>query len=593
VLTGAPNGPVTVTSHRALPMGLGGGGYGRSAPATEPGTVTVTVAADGSADATDLASALAAFPLNAVSRQIRIRDSTRYSLGSPLAIPPHSWLVISASDGQWPVIQGGLAIDGGVGSQVLLDGLLVTGGPLTVTGSPAGVRLRHSTMVPGEAVGPDLVPVAPDRPSVVMGVLSSADTELVLDHCLSGPVVGEADSVRLVCQDTLLVSSSTPTPDVLDVCVLVGEKVTTLAGLPARPVLKVHLGAGTTLDLQLPSAPTTLAEAAGLLEEALRQAVLGESGSGAISGPPGGDDLLGPGRAPEAPHVRIGGGRLCVISTDLQPISFSAAGGSVDGTADVLGLTTQAYRAVARICAPLAAPAAMKGVTGEIDVAVWDQGGLTQATVTVPALPDSLDGIAATLTAAVQAGPDAAAVVVTVSGRLLLVPGVGGRSLQPGAGELADRLGLRRALPVVAGTADGLSPGPVLRADRTTFLGDVLVRSVSLSDAVVTGRLVASRRQTGCLRYSWVGAGSLTPRQFRSRSGPGDPAPVFVSTTFGRAAFGQLAPGCPDIVAQGAENGSEMGALNDVGQPERLAAVQSLLGEYLRFSAEAGIFLAS
>ena len=89
------------------------------------------------------------------------------------------------------------------------------------------------------------------------------------------------------------------------------------------------------------------------------------------------------------------------------------------------------------------------------------------------------------------------------------------------------------------------------------------------------------------------GARSRTPRRFRTRSAPCDPPPVFVSTAYGHAGYAQLTPTCPPVVAQGAESGAEMGAFHDVGQPDRLAASRSILAEYVRFTAEAGVFLVS
>jgi hypothetical protein len=579
VVTGSVPADLTASWHRALPLPLGGGGYPREVRAVPQGTQVRTVGAIG-ADATDLATALASFPADATSRHVWLVDSSRHSLPGAVTVPAGSTLVLSAAQGRWPVLEGGLDVAAGVGSRVGLDGLAVTGGPVRVTGSPARVWVNHCTLAGPTAPAPGGRPgTGSDEPALVLDLDATADTEVRLAGCVSGPVVGAADRSRLSLADSVVVAGPGPDSGASDVSVLVGSALAPFPGLPEPPALSVRLGAATMVDVVLAGVPTSVAQAASLLDTALSAALAGTD----------------PGRP--AVQAVAAGDRLLLVGADLLGVAVGPHSGGADGGA-ALGLRTDpagaAYRAVGRLSGTLGTPAALAGLSGALPLVVWDGGSPAPAVdVAVPALGATLDAVAVVLSSALATSPDAGATAVSVGARLLLLPGAAGRSLQPGPSELTSKLRLGRQLPRVGGSPDGLQSGPPLVLDRSTLLGDALVRSAEVSDSIVLGRLVAARRQSGCVRYSWTGAGSLTPRRFRSGGAPTDPVPTFVATGLGQPGLGQLTPCCPALVTEGAESGAEMGVFHDVGQPERLAAAQSLLAEYLRFTAEAGIFLAS
>jgi hypothetical protein len=184
------------------------------------------------------------------------------------------------------------------------------------------------------------------------------------------------------------------------------------------------------------------------------------------------------------------------------------------------------------------------------------------------------------------------------------------------------------ARAALAASADGADPGPVTTLERVTVFGQVHVRQIDLASEVVFVHLVtADRRQEGCVRFSYLPAGSQTPRRYRcqpdlalaAREKQLDvtslpPAefdkivmrvrPQFTSRRYGEPAYAQLAPlasphfepqnggneGGADEIKTGAEDGSEMGAFCLLQQPQRLANLQIALDEYLRFGLEAGIF---
>jgi hypothetical protein len=173
------------------------------------------------------------------------------------------------------------------------------------------------------------------------------------------------------------------------------------------------------------------------------------------------------------------------------------------------------------------------------------------------------------------------------------------------------------ARAAIAADAMGTMPGPVTTLERVTVFGSVHVKELSLaSEVIFVHPVLADRRQEGCVRFSFVPAGSQTPRRFRCqpdqalavRAKELDPVkltpaeeqqivlrvrPQFTRLRYGEAAFAQLAAACAEEIKSGAEDGSEMGVFSMLQQPQRLANLRVALEEYLRFGLEAGIFLAS
>lgn len=138
----------------------------------------------------------------------------------------------------------------------------------------------------------------------------------------------------------------------------------------------------------------------------------------------------------------------------------------------------------------------------------------------------------------------------------------------------------------------------------TTIFGSASLAMLEASNTIFAGPLSVARRQSGCVRFSYVPPGSQTPRRYRcqpdsAREEVSDPAaqaavearvtPRFSASAYGRADYAQLAPDCPPEIGIGADNGSEMGAFRFLQQPQRAANLAASLDEYLRFGLNAGI----
>jgi hypothetical protein len=157
-----------------------------------------------------------------------------------------------------------------------------------------------------------------------------------------------------------------------------------------------------------------------------------------------------------------------------------------------------------------------------------------------------------------------------------------------------------------------------LRAWRSSFYGGVTSLTLSASDCIFAGAVEAVRRQTGCVRFSFVPPGSHVPRRYRCQPdleiatridalrqamAPAPPStaqeaaigtevtalirPLFVSRRYGDPGFGQLELRCAPQIRTGAESDAEMGAFEFLKQPQREANLRDALAEYLRFGLAA------
>jgi hypothetical protein len=149
------------------------------------------------------------------------------------------------------------------------------------------------------------------------------------------------------------------------------------------------------------------------------------------------------------------------------------------------------------------------------------------------------------------------------------------------------------------------APGADAQILSSTILGGASMRSLEASDSLFTDTLLVERRQTGCVRFSYMPDDSQTPRRYRCQpalalkevTDPLEQArviarlhPAFTSTQYGHPAYAQLSLTCAEELRTGAEDGSEMGVFSHLKQPQREANLRTSLEEYLRLGLEAGFF---
>jgi hypothetical protein len=151
-------------------------------------------------------------------------------------------------------------------------------------------------------------------------------------------------------------------------------------------------------------------------------------------------------------------------------------------------------------------------------------------------------------------------------------------------------------------------PGGALAMNGCTVIGKAYASLLSLvSDSIVWAELSAAdlaatpplwqaplwatRKQEGCVRFSYLPAGAIVPRQFKCvEMGPGAPQPLFYSLRYGDPAYCKLWPLTDDLVRRGADDGGEMGAFHFVLAPLRETDLRVRMQEYLPVGLEFGVF---
>ena len=177
------------------------------------------------------------------------------------------------------------------------------------------------------------------------------------------------------------------------------------------------------------------------------------------------------------------------------------------------------------------------------------------------------------------------------------------------------------AVPAVSDSAG--SSGPPAHIERSTLLGSGRFLKLDLaSESIFTGPVNVDQRQAGCVRFSFVPAGSQTPQQYRCQPAleiaqqkdqrradaakTGIPLPFgweaaleaavqqwllpsFETVDYGRPDFAQLRRTGPIQIRTGAADGSEMGVFCVLKQPQRESNLRLRLDEYLPVGLEAGL----
>ena len=175
----------------------------------------------------------------------------------------------------------------------------------------------------------------------------------------------------------------------------------------------------------------------------------------------------------------------------------------------------------------------------------------------------------------------------------------------------APQVALTQSIVDAGSAAAVAAPVQALAIDGCTVFGSVACQTVEASNSLFVGALIASRRQQGCVRFSYLAEGSRTPKRFRCQpdlalaqaadakgialtpdettSIAGRLVPQFTSVSYGHHAYTQLAATCAAEIRTGADDGSEMGVWDFLLQPQREANLVASQDEYLRFGLEAGI----
>lgn len=165
------------------------------------------------------------------------------------------------------------------------------------------------------------------------------------------------------------------------------------------------------------------------------------------------------------------------------------------------------------------------------------------------------------------------------------------------------RLSAADTVLVAGGGAALDAAGVAVALDRVTVMGTAAAQTLEAGDCIFVDPVTVARRQTGCVRYSWVPRSSATPRRHRCQPDlavedlpPADAdvvaartAPAFTSVNLGDPTLGDLQRTVAAAISAGAADGGAMGALGLLGTTHRLANLAAGLDEYLPVGLAAGV----
>lgn len=193
---GTPPVNLLVSYRYGFSMAMGGGEYERGQSFALGGGLVRVVQGQ-----SPLQAALTATQGGGI---VEIGDSGRYEETLSLNVSAAAKLEVRAANERRPtlVLGGDWSITLMPGTELTLNGLLVTGGRLRVTavgGSGTRIlRLRHCTLVPGLTVTRDGEPVSPNQASLVV---DAPGTTVEMEDCITG-------SLRTVSDTTVLITNS-------------------------------------------------------------------------------------------------------------------------------------------------------------------------------------------------------------------------------------------------------------------------------------------------------------------------------------------------------------------------------------------------
>lgn len=151
---------------------------------------------------------------------------------------------------------------------------------------------------------------------------------------------------------------------------------------------------------------------------------------------------------------------------------------------------------------------------------------------------------------------------------------------------------------------------------RCTVFGEIHTHVLRLGEnCIFAGHTCVARRQIGCVRFCYVVPGSRTPRRYECQPDLAEAAalkklaanassndksraierahrrvrPQFNSRRYSSPVYCQLALDCPEEIARGADDESEMGVFHDLFQPQRAINLQARLAEFTPAGMETGI----
>jgi hypothetical protein len=549
---------------------------------------------------------------------IQIEDNRTYEENVTISFPnvapppgtPNRTLVIQASQLQRPAWIGNITLTGGTGAEeFVMNGLLVAG-QLHVQGNLGLVEVVHSTLVPGTGLDEQGLPLHPDVPAINVDPPADA-LQLLVDHSITGALRVPEEMIGLFVRDSII-DSPRRSGEADFSPVLISGNLSPFPTLSSvAPKVSITMGDEGPYIATLAAVPHTLAEARDGLQAAIRSAHTTVPFTGA--------------------RVVSANNRLIVLPGSDEAVVIEEAGN--DLTAHELRLDPGSARQTWAVVSGALSPfPTLSSPNPAVTVTVGSEPAQTATLAGVPtSVAQARDQLQAAIRAAGATPGFTGAVVTNVDNQLVAISGDGASPLTF-ATTATDtttltQLKLDSERPAIAADTPGDLPGPPTTVLRTTIFGEVHVQQLVLASEVIFNDVVVShRRQNGCVRFSFVPEGSVTPRRYRcqpdfeieQRTTDAEQAaaakgitlsnadldairdditgwlqPAFTDIHYGLPAYGQLLVSCPQQIQTGAADSSEMGAFCFLKQPQRVTSLQVRLQEYLPFGLEPGFIYVS
>ena len=115
---------------------------------------------------------------------------------------------LRAADGCRPTLKFKFDLSGGGDAELTINGLLITGGILTLKSGLKRLRLRHCTMVPGLSLSREGVPIFPGAASLIQTGYEKI-TSVEIDNSIVGPLHLLPEGCTLNVRDSIIDSTAT------------------------------------------------------------------------------------------------------------------------------------------------------------------------------------------------------------------------------------------------------------------------------------------------------------------------------------------------------------------------------------------------
>ncbi len=190
---------------------MGGGEYGRGTTFSKLARV-IRVPGDQPTVQAAIAALLAQFPrlpggVIEIEKPKTVATSIYHELSGTISIPAGKVIELRGADQHRPVIRlnGDLRITGNGDGQLLLNGLVITGGSLRVParGQLHLLRLTHCTVVPGPVQTPVTSPPSGLNPAPQSLIVEAPDVSIELISSISGPI-GAVDGAHVSIRNSIV-----------------------------------------------------------------------------------------------------------------------------------------------------------------------------------------------------------------------------------------------------------------------------------------------------------------------------------------------------------------------------------------------------